>query len=195
MSLNNKQSSAPRRRQWLRRRFLRGESGNTAVEFAIVAPLFIGLMMSIFEVGWFYFVNATVDAATSKASRFVRTGQAFHQATDKDSFFNTVCDVLDTFGSCDETLTVDVEILPDFGALVGNPQATCRDAPQSEIDQIPYNPGAENDIVRVRVCFLYKTLNPMIGTYTTSFSVSETNSDKRRIVSTFIFRNEPFERN
>ncbi|MEX0644116.1 MAG: TadE/TadG family type IV pilus assembly protein, partial [Parvularculaceae bacterium] len=50
--------------------------GSSAVEFAIVVPVFLALMFSMFEVGWFYFVNSVVDAAAINVARYIRTGQA-----------------------------------------------------------------------------------------------------------------------
>ncbi|MEM9013994.1 MAG: TadE/TadG family type IV pilus assembly protein [Pseudomonadota bacterium] len=165
--------------------------GSAAIEFAIVAPVFLALSMSIMEVGWFYFVNATVNASTTQASRLVRTGQVQLANLEQDGFFDQVCAVVDTFSDCDDALTVDVAVFDDFASLASDTStATCKDAPQSEIDAIPFEPGGENEIVRVRVCVLYNTLNPAIGV-----NLSEEGSSVRRIVSSLVFRNEPFERN
>ena len=172
-------------------RFLKNRKGTAAIEFAIIAPVFLALMFSIFEVGWFHFVNATVNSATTNASRLVRTGQAQLAGLTKEEYFDQVCDVVEAFGDCDDKLTVDVATFADFQALADDTSsATCRDAPQEDIDNIPYSPGAEDAIVRVRVCLLYKTLNPAIG-----MSMAEEGSSERRVVSTLVFRNEPYERN
>jgi len=171
--------------------FWRKRDGTAAIEFAIIAPVFLALMFSIFEVGWFHFVNSTVNIATTQSARIVRTGQVQLGGTSEQEYFQSVCNVVDIFGECDTTLTVDVTTFADFAALaMDTSDATCRDAPQAEIDNIPYNPGNENEIVRVRICVLYKTINPAIGV-----NLSETGSSIRRVSSTLIFRNEPYERN
>ena len=81
------------------------KQGSTAVEFALVLPAFLTLMFSIFEVGWFYFVNSQVDAAALRAARFIRTGQAQQMQLDRDEFFNAVCPSLQIFGNCSERMT------------------------------------------------------------------------------------------
>ncbi|MEL7488296.1 MAG: TadE/TadG family type IV pilus assembly protein, partial [Pseudomonadota bacterium] len=89
---------------------LRDRRGTSAIEFAIVFPVFMTIMMSSFEVGWFYFVNATVDAATINIAREIRTGQIRGDQTfDPDQFFaDEVCPKLDYFGECDTRLTANV---------------------------------------------------------------------------------------
>ena len=47
------------KRTWLTlgRRIAGCRRGSAAVEFAIIAPIFLGMMFSMFEIGWFYFAN------------------------------------------------------------------------------------------------------------------------------------------
>ena len=170
-------------------------NGSAAVEFAIVVPVFLATMFSIFEVGWFYYVNSIVDASISDGSRMLRTGQVQKSGgTADDQFdllYDDICDVLDTFGACATNLTVEVQTYNTFADLAAdNTPATCADAPPTDVDAIPFQPGAELEIVRVRICYIYKTINPAVG-----LNLSEASSNKRRIISTSIFRNEPFERN
>ena len=173
------------------RRAIADQDGSTAVEFAVIAPAFLALMFSTFEVGWFYFVNSQVDAATLNAARYVRTGQAQEQGFDKNEFFNAVCPPLEIFGACDDRLTIEVETFPDFATLAADTSSVvCRDDQPSEINAIPYDPGVDNDIVRLRICLVYKTINPAIGV-----NVSDADGGTRRIYSSYLFRNEPYSRN
>lgn len=169
--------------------------GAAAIEFAIVAPVFLALMFSTFEVGWFYFANSVTDAATTSAARLVRTGQAQRWTgsdTEKfERFYDVICDVVDSFGACDTHMTVEVQTYPTFEALAADPSdPTCADDDPTKITAIPYKPGKEQEIVRVRVCLLYNTVNPTIG-----LSLAESGTSIRRITSTMLFRNEPYEKN
>ncbi len=178
------------------RRRLRSDCrGSAAVEFAIVAPIFLMIMFSTFEVGWFYYANSIVDASVTTGARLLRTGQIQSSGgtTEEqyDTIYNDICRVLDTFGSCDTRLTVEVETYNTFDELAADTSpATCADAPPDQLDAIPFEPGNELQIVRLRVCYIYTTLNPAIG-----INLSEADSNKRRLISTMIFRNEPYERN
>lgn len=170
---------------------LKDRKGSAAVEFALVAPPFLALMMSTFEVGWFYFAASQVDAATIETARLVRTGQVQKAGFDKQDFFNEVCPNIQIFGDCDETLTVEVTVFDSFAELAADTSpVVCTNDEPAEIAALAFDPGTDNSIVRLRVCLLYKTINPTIGV-----NVSETSEGKRRVFGTYIFQNEPYSRN
>lgn len=173
------------------RRFAFDRSGASAVEFAIVAPVFLMFMFATFEVGWFYFVNSMVDGATTNAARILRTGQAQKVEMSSGEFFNQiVCPKVEVFGDCSSRLTVEVKKYDKFADMAADAGAPfiCRDASQSEIDDIPYDPGGESQIVRIRLCFLYDTLNPAIG-----MSLAQNELGQRKVTATYVLRTEPFE--
>lgn len=164
-------------------------SGASAVEFALVLPIFLGLTFSILEAGYFYFVESAVEAANAKAARLIRTGQAQTTTLSRDAFFDEICDVVDIFGDCGTQLTVDVSRFASFSALAADLSApVCRDADPADVDSLPYNAGGARDIVRVRVCYLHKSFNPGLG-----LNLEKTNAGALRMISTSIFRNEPYE--
>ena len=175
----------------LRSRFHKNRDGAAAVEFALIAPMFFALIFSILEAGYFFFVSSAVDQASARAARLIRTGQAQSDDTpiNREAFFNEICNVVQKFGDCNDRLTVDVTRFSDFGDLAADLTApVCRDADDETIDDIPYNIGNEREIVRVRVCFLHKSINPALG-----LDLAETDDGYRKLISVAIFRNEPFD--
>lgn len=170
---------------------LKDKAGSAAVEFSLVVLPFMMIVMSTFEVGWFYFANSQTDAATIEAARFIRTGQAQEGGIDKNEFFDKVCAHLEVFGDCGSTLTVEVDTFASFAELAADTSpVVCTNDDTTVIGALAYNPGSDNDIVRLRVCLIYHTLNPTIG-----INVSNVAGDKRRLYGTFIFRNEPYSKN
>lgn len=168
--------------------FVFSRRGSSAVEFAIVAPLFLALTFAILEAGFFFFVQSSVEAANAKASRLIRTGQAQAAGFDRQAFFDEVCDVVKILGDCDAKLTVQVQRYNSFAALAADNSApTCRDADQAAVDAIPYQTGASREIVRVRVCYIHEALTPGVG-----LNLGRSASGEVKLVSTSIFRNEPF---
>ncbi len=175
------------------------QRGSAAVEFALVAPLFFALVFSILEAGWFFFINSAVEQANATAARLIRTGQA-QNATDGDgnpiysrqAFFDEICNVVSTFGDCDEKLTVDISRFASFDALaadISNP--VCRDKDDPSIEGAQFDAsdyGAQNEIIRVRVCYLYKPVNPALGV-----KMKTNKHGFKELVALSIFRNEPFE--
>lgn len=163
--------------------------GTSAIEFALVAPIFFALTFATVEAGYFFFVESAVDAASAKAARLIRTGQAQNNTIDRNAFFNEICDVVGLFGDCEDKLTVDVARYSSFAALAADMSApVCRDADPSTVDAIPYQTGGARDIVRVRVCYLYTNTTPGIG-----LDLEKAAGGEVKMMSTTIFRNEPFE--
>jgi Flp pilus assembly protein TadG len=178
------------------RRFLKNKRGSSAVEFAIVVPVFLALMFSTFEVGWFYFVNATIDAATINIARFIRTGQAqtagYDSQADREAFFaDEVCPKLQFLVDCEARVTAEVQTFATFQELADDTTPiTCRDDQPDAIDNLAYSPGSDNAIVRVRICVIYDTLNPTIG-----MSLAKNDAGQRRVAATYILRVEPYSKN
>lgn len=169
--------------------FLSCRRGSSAVEFALIAPLFFALTFSVIESGYFFFIDSAVNAANAKAARLIRTGQAQAGSISRDAFFGEICDVVRLFGDCAERLTVDVARYSTFSELAADVAApVCRDAEQDAIDAIPYETGAARDIVRVRVCYLHKSFNPGLG-----LNLERATGGAVKIFSTTIFRNEPYD--
>ncbi|WP_425410924.1 TadE/TadG family type IV pilus assembly protein [Hyphococcus sp.] len=171
--------------------FCRNAQGSTAVEFAIVAPVFLALVFSVIEAGWYYFVTTSVQQATATAARLIRTGQAQSGDLSREAFYDEICGVIDTFGACDDKLTIDISNYSSFSQLAGDlSNPVCRDKSDPTIEGAQFDKndyGGQRDIIRVRVCFLYKPVNPGIG-----LNLKKTESGERKIVSVNIFRNEPF---
>lgn len=163
--------------------------GSSAVEFALVAPLFFALAFSVIEAGYFYFVESAVEAANAKAARLIRTGQAQANAVTREAFFDEICEVVELFGDCAEKLTVDVARFSTFSELAADVASpVCRDADPSDIDAIPYQTGGARDIVRVRVCYMHKSFNPGLG-----LNLERAHGGAVKMFSTSIFRNEPYD--
>jgi hypothetical protein len=161
------------------------------VEFAIVAPVFFALIFSTFEVGWFYFANATLDSASINAARVLRTGQVQKEDISQADYFEQyVCPQMKLFGDCESNLTVEVRTFNSFAALAADTTPmTCADEEQTQIDAIPFQPGQDRSIVRVRLCFLYKSMNPALG-----LNLAKTESGHSRVVTSYILRVEPYSR-
>ncbi|WP_375202203.1 TadE family protein [Hyphococcus sp.] len=162
------------------------------MEFAIVAPVLLALIFSILEAGWYFFVTTSVQQASANAARLIRTGQAQNNNMSSDAFFDEICRVVSNFGDCSEKLTIDISKFSNFAALADDlSEPVCRDRDDPTIAGAQFGAsdyGRQRDIIRVRICFLYKPVNPGLG-----LSLGQTKHGDREIISVSIFRNEPFE--
>ena len=139
----------------LMRRFRSDRSGATAVEFAMIAVPFFGLLFAIFQTAFVFLAQEGLDAATTAAARQLLTGQAqnISTITTANQFRNSlICSptppakrILPSFINC-SNLIVDVSQANTFaGANVSKSFYT---NPTTN-----YNPGGADCIVVVRVVY------------------------------------------
>jgi Flp pilus assembly protein TadG len=90
-----------RRRAKAVRRFCAAQHGVTAVEFAMVAPLLIGLIVAIFQVTFFLFAQMNLQNAAVAVGRLIMTGQVQSAGTTQANFItNDVCPQLGPMFNC-----------------------------------------------------------------------------------------------
>ncbi len=72
-------------------RFLRARRGATAVEFALIAFPFLGVIFAIFEIAYIHVESEMLAAAVTKAARAVMVGQVQSNAAtlNKETFIST----------------------------------------------------------------------------------------------------------
>ncbi|MGY2047238.1 TadE/TadG family type IV pilus assembly protein [Methylobacterium sp. JK268] len=105
------------------RRFARARQGVAAVEFALVAIPFFGLLAAIMETAIVFFAGQLLDAAVSDAARSIYTGgfqngQAGATAAQALDAFrkNNLCANRVTLFNCDD-VKVDIRTLDDSGSF------------------------------------------------------------------------------
>lgn len=161
--------------------------GVAAIEFGILAPLFIALTFALFETGLYYYTNTVVVSSAENAARMVRTGRVQGNISEED-FFEQICNVMGSLGDCQKKMKISVESFDSFADLANDTSpAACRESEDDGEKVFKFEPGAGNDIIRVRVCYLNKVMSPHLG-----LSVDKDADGYLRIVSSTIFRNEPF---
>ena len=174
----------------------RKDDGAAAIEFALLAPVFFAMLFSIFEAALFFYRTSVVEEALDRASRKIMTLQQL-QAVDptapdactieKDCFFEEVCRVVRHIGDCDSNLSVEVQEFDRWGDLNSDDaqqQITCANNAGYSYEDMRFDRGTENSIIRVRACFIIGTVSPGIG-----LKLSRSNGEIA-LLSSYIFRNE-----
>jgi Flp pilus assembly protein TadG len=168
------------------RNIARCTRGTSAVEFAIVAAPFIGLLVALFETALVFFAGRVLDETVEQASRVILTGQAQSSGMTQNQFANWVCS--NTYGlfNCGNFM-INVQNYSSFSsASTAAPTLTFNSAGQVT-NNFSYNTGAANDIVVVQVMYQWPiVLGPL------SFNLSNLSNGNRLLVSTAVFKNEPY---
>lgn len=176
-----------RLRTW--RRFKRAKRGSAAVEFALVLMPFFLLTFGLAEVAMLGFAQTSLDFAVSEVAREIRTGQAQMSGRTQGQIQTELCDELNNFliMGCDGNLYLDVDRFDSFVAANNGANDPIQNN-QFNAGGMGYTPGAPSDIVVVRAYYRWKIMTPLFEPVFQNISGGE-----RIIVSTMMFRNEPYQ--
>ncbi len=167
----------------------RGRQGATALEFALVGPIFMYLLAGILEVSLMFFTTTVMDGAVQDAARKIRTGQAQLSGDALDVFQEELCGSLFTY-DCDDVI-LDVNTFDSFADVDLAPIELNADGVVVDEDDEPFDAefsaGGSGEITVVRVIYTWDFVTPLIGEL-----IGDVGSTKL-LTSTAVFRNEPFE--
>lgn len=170
-------SEQPVKGRWIQR-FRKDKRGATAVEFALVAVPFLGLLGSIVETGLTFITAQALDRAAYAAGRKVMTGEA-KTASD---FKTALCNNASWLIACAD-IKYDVKAYKTFsGADMGVPMSN------GDLDStgFGYNRGAGGDIIVVRAYYKRAVYADRLGS-----NLGNMAGGYRLLVGTSVFRNEP----
>jgi Flp pilus assembly protein TadG len=166
------------------RRFRRNRRGSAAVEFAMVAPMFIALLFAILESAMVFFASQVLETVTQDSARMIMTGQEQTAGQSKAQFKTAVCSKVNALFDCANGITVDVTSASQFGTLsLTDPiDASCNYAPPNN-----YLPGGPGDTVVVRLFYQWPIFVTGLG-----FNLACGSGSKRVLTATAAFQNEPY---
>jgi len=181
----------------LTRRFLKARRGASALEFALVSPVFFILLIGVFDLSILLFLMLTLESAALDAARFGSTGAAPEGATRDERIRQIVhaatMGLLDDKNLVIRTLVYDsyedvaaAEWLFDInGDGTYNPGETFDDVNGNGVwdgDAGAPGSGAPNEIVVYRVSAQYRLITPLMDDLVGAIPIR----------SAVPIRNEPF---
>lgn len=168
------------------RRFTANRRGATAVEFAMIAPLFFGSLFAIMETGTLYLKATAVDAGVEEAKRVTMTGQVAGagNATAQLSKFKTAfCNQAGWIIDCN-SVQFDVRAFQTFGvAAMPNPIS----GGNFNSGGMQFNTGKPCEIVVIRAYYQTKAITAMIRK-----DVAQLSNGNVVIAGAAAFKNEPY---
>lgn len=177
------------------RRFRRDRHGSAAVEFALVAPLFFGLLFAIIETGMVFFAGEVLETITQDSARIIQTGQAMTpggvSATQTGpltaaQFQQYVCSQIPALFSCNN-VSIDVESYSPSQAWPASLSNQIDSNGNFITSNLQYNTGGPCDVVIVRLFYQWPLFVTGLG-----FNLSNLSGGKRLLWASAAFRNEPY---
>ena len=136
----------------------RDERGTAALEFAIISPLFIALLLSFYDVGLLMLRQVMLTQAVDKTMREVRVSVP---PMGLDQFISNVCDRAFILPDCKSTLVVDLRPVGKLAVNLPTDTAPCRDPQVKDMKPLMrYQPNNPGKILYVRVCAVATPLLP-----------------------------------
>jgi Flp pilus assembly protein TadG len=166
------------------RRFRRNRQGSAAIEFALVAPIFFGLLFAIIEMALVFFASQVLETVTQDSARMILTGQAQNASYTQAQFKNLVCSKLTVMFDCVNGVSIDVQSYTAFAnANIADPI----DASKNFVAPNNYLPGGPGDVVVVRLFYKWPLFVTGLG-----FNMSNLSGSQRLLTATAAFQNEPY---
>lgn len=184
-------------------RFLGNDDGVTAIEFAMLGPLFIVGMLVTFESSLILFTEYVIQTSVQEAARLVRTGQAqsymkpgmAQPGMTPAQFKTAICSIAKFAFDCEKNLTVYMNTATTFAALEATtpPYLTITGGAfgktGSVVNPPPFKCGQPSEAVALIATYDWRIATPWIMS---GFANVAGDDRKRRLVGFSMFRNEPF---
>lgn len=157
---------------------LRDERGGSAIEFALLVPILVFVIVATLQLGIMGITMAALNNAVLDASRQIRTGRE-DGPTSLGQFKTLVCNefALDA-GDCGQRLSVNVLQVIRFADL--------QDRIDDEMIEA-FDKGEPGDIILVRVNYRMPLIVPVLAPRHAGRGAFEVNLDSRTT-----FKNEPY---
>jgi Flp pilus assembly protein TadG len=170
------------------RRFRRSRRAASAVEFALVAPMFLALVFAILETALYFFAGQLLEIGTQDTARLMFTNQAQGTMT-QQQFHDNLCTRVAALMNCNN-LYVDVKSFSSFTAISSSDLANPIDSNCNFINNFAYQTSNPGDTVVVRAFYQWPLFVTGLG-YNIANIGCGTSSSSRLLTATAAFRVEP----
>lgn len=177
-------------------RFAAARAAASAVEFALVLPVFLLLVVETLQLGLYFYTSASLDYATNAAARQILTGAVGQQALTAAQFRTQIlCPALPGSMSCANVVTNIVNV-PEatapggFYAFLNASQTGIALPTAMDNTQTSFCPGTTGSYIYVQVYYAMPLLSPI---WMAAASVTWNGSTVHFVGAAAAFKNEPFQ--
>lgn len=168
------------------RALARNQDGATAIEFALLALPFFGLVMAILQTAMVFLAAQLLDTAVYDASRLIQTGQAQAASYNHTNFRDRICTGLYGIFDCSQ-LKLKVTIWPSTASAPLKTDGSWSTAWASPTD---FTPGAGSQVVQIQAFYKWPVPINIGGLFGGAVGVS---ADGTKLLgASYVFMNEPF---
>jgi Flp pilus assembly protein TadG len=168
-------------------RFCVARRGATAVEFALIAPAFLGTLIAVFEVTIFLFAQENLQTAAVEGGRLFMTGQGQNSNLTQAQFANDVCPMIQALFDCSK-LMVNVQNYSDFSSASASAPTLTYNAQGQVTNTWSYSPGTPGQVMVVQLIYQWPIVGGPLGSV-----LSNLGNGTTEIMGVTAFRIEPYQ--
>ena len=143
-------------------RFGIAQQGVTAVEFALLAPVFFAVLLAIFQMAIFLFAQANLQAAASEGGRLFMTGQAQSSSMTQATLLNQLCPMIQALFNCNNVM-INVQSYSSFSSASATPPTLNYNAQGQVTNTWSYSPGAPGQVMVVQLVYQWPIIGGPLG--------------------------------
>lgn len=160
--------------------------GTTIIEFAFVVGPLLALIIAVVQTTLAFFAQQNLDTVSEVATRQLMTGSAQQSNKSAAQIKSDVCAKLPSFMKCANVM-IDVRAASNFSDVdTSNPTITFQNGQINNSWQ--FTPGGPGQITVARVMYVWDVSKGPLG-----FDLSTMSNGKRLLVSTSVFKTEPYQ--
>lgn len=167
-------------------RFATACNAATAVEFALIAPAFLGTLIAILETTIFLFAQQTLQNAAVEGGRLFMTGQAQNSSITESQFQNDICPLVQALFNCN-SLMINVQTYTDFAAASASAPTLNFNAQGQVTNTWSFTPGTPGQVMVVQLIYQWPIVGGPLG-----YVLSNLGNGTTEIMGVSSFRVEPY---
>jgi Flp pilus assembly protein TadG len=168
-------------------RFRSAERGATAVEFALVAPAFIAVLVAVLQTCVYLFAQMVIQNAAVQAGRYFMTGQAQNNNWTASTIVTKVCPT--ALFTCSNMFIV-VQNYSSFAAASTSAPSMYTSGVANTQSSYAYDAGSSGDVMVVQLIYAWPVVTAPFG-----FNLSNLPNNAAELMGVSAFKVEPYQTN
>jgi Flp pilus assembly protein TadG len=165
-------------------RFGLARQAATAVEFALIAPAFLGVLIALFQTAVFLFAQMALQTAANEAGRYFMTGQVQNGGWTASTIQTKVCPMIQALFTCTNVIVIAQNYSSFAAANTSAPQLYTNGVLNTNW---AFDSGTPGQIMVVQLVYQWSVVGGPLG-----FVLSNLPNSAAEIVGVTAFRVEPY---
>jgi Flp pilus assembly protein TadG len=167
-------------------RFCRARRAATAVEFALIAPAFIAVLVALLQTMVVLFAQQALQAGATEAARLFLTGQAQNANLTSSQLISQICPMMQPLINC-SSLNLNVASYTSFSGASTTAQTLTFNGSGQVTNTFTYAPGTPGQVMVVELIYPMSAVSGPLG-----FTLAGLSNGMTEIVGVSAFRVEPY---